>query len=879
MKKILFTFLLSITLLSAFSAHIKGGFLTYEYLGPGITNPTYLRYKITLTAYMSCFPSSGQLTNPINLTIFQGNSTAVFANPSVTLTRRYELEKMADEPCITADQRGCYYTIAIYELDNYEMPVSAAGYTISYQRCCRIAGMENIQNSGSVGNTWSIKIPGTNSPVPFANTNSSPAFPVNDTAIVCGGNFFTYPISANDKDGDVLTYTLCSAYEGGSTANAAPNPADAPPYTNLVYTTPYYGAQPLGTNVSINPTTGLISGIAPVPATFGGEFVVTVCVTETRGGVFLAETRKELHIQVKDCTPLIAKLDPKGVTCDGFSVNFSNSTTNPSGTNHTWDFGDPTSGANNTSNLPDPVHVYGDTGIYKVRLTVSIGGLCTSTDSLLVRVYPGFFPDFTTTARLCKGAPVQFLDNTVATYGSVTGWRWDFGDPLATNDSSRGVKNPLYTYRDSGAYQVQLIVGSTFGCSDTIIKTVQIKGNPSVNLSPRDTLICIIDTLQLNSASTGTFLWSPNYNISSLTSANPSVSPDVPTKYYVNFTDIFGCSNRDSVFVNVKAAVTIDAGNDTTICRTDGMILNTTSDALHHVWTPATYLSSDTAKRPFANPLVASITYKVVGNIGKCRDSSQVTITTLPYPLANAGKDTTVCFGVSTQLSASGGISYNWTPATFLSATTIANPRVVNPTATTTYIVAVRDVVGCPKPAFDTVVINVDPRVVANAGPSDTSVVLGEPLFLNGTGGANYVWSPSTWLSATNISNPVSNPRNNITYKLVVSSPSGCSDTDTIRVSVYFVPPSFYVPTAFSPNNDGRNEVLKPIVLGMRTLDYFRVFDRWGKLVFYTSQKGLGWDGRYKGNPQDPGTYVWMAAGTTYNGQMIVKKGTAILIR
>ncbi|MEO7769243.1 MAG: gliding motility-associated C-terminal domain-containing protein, partial [Ferruginibacter sp.] len=128
-------------------------------------------------------------------------------------------------------------------------------------------------------------------------------------------------------------------------------------------------------------------------------------------------------------------------------------------------------------------------------------------------------------------------------------------------------------------------------------------------------------------------------------------------------------------------------------------------------------------------------------------------------------------------------------------------------------------------------------------------------------------------------SNPVSNPADNITYQLVVTSTFGCQGIDSILVKLYKVAPSIYVPTGFSPNSDGKNDVLKPILLGMRTLNYFRVFDRWGRLVFYTEQKGQGWDGIYKGNQQDPGTFVWMASGATFTGEVIVRKGYAVLIR
>ena len=87
------------------------------------------------------------------------------------------------------------------------------------------------------------------------------------------------------------------------------------------------------------------------------------------------------------------------------------------------------------------------------------------------------------------------------------------------------------------------------------------------------------------------------------------------------------------------------------------------------------------------------------------------------------------------------------------------------------------------------------------------------------------------------------------------------------------------MPTAFSPNNDGRNEILKPIALGMKRLNYFRVYNRAGRLLFSTTRIGEGWDGTYKGNPQDPANYVWMAQGETFKGEMITRKGNAVLVR
>ena len=877
MKKFILSLILFFSLFNAFAAHIKGGFFTYEYLGPGIANTDYSRYKISLTVYMSCNPSAGQLTPQINFSIFEQGFSTLVANPAVTITRQYNLFKETDEPCISLDQRGCYYTVVIYELNSIELAPSTVGYTISYQRCCRIANMQNVTNSDAVGNTYSISIPGTSSMVPNAFKNNSPNFPINDTGVVCGGSYFEYPFSVTDKDGDQLTYSLCSAFIGGSTTMPSPNPAASPPYPEVFYSSPYTGSRPMGPNVTINPVTGLISGVAPLPNSTGGEFVITVCVTETRGGKYLSETRKELHIQVKDCAPVLAKLAPKPITCDGFAVNFSNSAFNPSGTLFNWDFGNPLSGLDNNSTLSDPVHIFSDTGVYKVKLNISLGGFCANSDSMIVRVYPGFFPDFKADGPFCKGIPFKFTDLTTTKYGVTTGWRWNFGNTAVNNDTSN-LKNPTYTYVNTGNYIAQLTVSNTFGCSDIVKKNIKIVDGPDLGLNTHDTLICSIDTIQLKTSTIGNYVWSPNYNISSLSSANPLISPDTATKYYVSFSDADGCKNTDSVFVDVKPFATINLGNDTTVCSPDGFKMNTISDALNFIWTPATYLSSSTIKNPIVTSSAPSITYTVVGNIGKCQSQDQITIKTAPTPIADAGKDTIICFGDPALLQATGGSIYTWTPTQYLTASNIANPKVIGLPSATQFKVVVSDTLGCIKTSIDSVIVSVDAIFQAYAG-RDTSVVINEPVALNGTGGITYLWQPATWLSNPTIANPIATPKENITYQLTAISKGGCKAMDEIQINVYKIAPGFYVPSGFTPNNDGNNDVIRPILMGMRSLKLFRIYNRWGQLLFTTSEKGKGWDGTFKGSQQDPGTFVWMAEGVTYLGENLKKQGTVVLLR
>ncbi len=395
---------------------------------------------------------------------------------------------------------------------------------------------------------------------------------------------------------------------------------------------------------------------------------------------------------------------------------------------------------------------------------------------------------------------------------------------------------------------------------------------------PRDTLICAIDTLQLNTVGVGNFVWTPANNISSTTSGNPLVSPDIPTTYFVRLTDAFNCFVTDSVFIDVKPDVTVNAGNDTTICSADGFALTTTGDGLNYSWSPTLGLSNPNIKNPIATPTVTT-SYTVTANIGKCQRSSDVNITVAPVPLANAGADTIVCIGFNAQLNASGGSVYVWTPSTYLDNPNIANPHVVQPQKSIKYIVTVSDILGCTRAVKDSIFVQVIPHLSVNAGPSDTSVVEGEPLSLLATGATTYLWTPGTWLNDPGIPNPVSTPDGNILYTVTGTDANGCRGTDTIRVTVYELDADMYVPTAFTPNGDGINDIIKPILLGMKKLNYFKIFNRYGELVFETREIGKGWNGIFKGKAQDMATFVWVAEGITYKNQTRQKKGNVILIR
>jgi gliding motility-associated-like protein len=883
LKKLFLLLFFCVSINAAFGMHLKGGFITYKYLGPGINDPTKLRYSIRFTIYMSCAANDQQNSPTIPITIFDAGTNAIVYNQEINRTSYYQLRRDYDDLCITNEKLGCYYLIVIYDLGSIELAPNSAGYTISYQRCCRIAGITNIAGSSDdVGNTYSVTIPGSNRGV-LAPHNSSADFLVNDTAIICRFNYFELPFVATDPNGDSLSYSFCEAWRGGGSNNnvpngdpngASPNPAAPPPYPPIPYATGFSGGAPLGAGVTINSKTGIISGIAPEV----GEYVITVCVNEYRSGVLIASTRKELHVVVGDCSAVRATLNPDYVNCKSNTVNFFNQT--PNGiTSNFWDFGIAGS-TTDTSSLASPTFTYPDTGLYIVKLKVQSGPGCRDSTTATVHVFPGFFPNFTISG-VCTNKPTQFFDATGTNYGFVNSWSWNFGDSTTNADTST-LKNPVYTYPKSGVKPVVFIVGSNKGCRDTLLKNITILDKPPLGFPFRDTLICNGDTLQLHGIGSGNFSWTPNTRMFNSTTADPTVFPNVTTVYTARLDDN-GCINNDTVRVRVVNFVTLIGRPDTTICLTDSVQLGVTyTNGLKFLWTPVGDFTDPTLLNAIAHPTAPSNTYHLVSRIGHCIEEDDVTVLTVPYPVVNAGPDTTICYSNNAFLhGTTNSTSFSWSPPRTLSNPLSLNP-VAHPLDSTAYVLTGVSVLsGCPKPVRDTVIVSVLPKINAFAG-RDTAVIINQPLQFNASGGTSYVWSPATGLSNPNIPNPVGLYHGEfdvIRYKVLVSNVSGCADSAFITVKIFKVPAQVFVPTAFTPNKDGTNDLFRPIAVGITRILYFRVFNRWGQLVFSTTENGAGWDGKIKGQEQGTDVFVWVVKAIDFTGKDFFAKGTVTLIR
>ncbi len=878
MKKFIFAFILLFSSTYSYATHIAGGELFYEYQGPGAT-PNTDRYLVTMRLFRVCGPSS---TNnaPLNgelvrIGIYDNNALTLIS--SITLTQQFTgnppqiKNTNGANPCLLPFVEVCY-EVGVFS-NTVDLPKTSNGYLLSWIRYTRTV-LDNVTTGADIGATFTTRIPGT-TVLPTGN-NTCPKFGVNDTITICRNTPFSLNFGATDINGDSLAYKLTDAYNGFGGGSGNPNP-DPPAQLQLIplnYIPPFSGINPFGTNTSINVNTGVITSIAPANT---GRYVVCVTVEEWRNGVLINQHRKDVILSVANCSTVQPDAGPDDKTCDGFNFSFVNESPNPAIIGYNWSFGD-----GNTSTQPTPSHTYTDTGRYEVKLRVTAQGGCQDSSSKFIYVFPGFTANINTNG-VCFQQPIQFTDATQTVYGFVNSWKWNFGDLTTTADTAR-TRDTAWKYATAGTYNIQLISTNSKGCIDTISRSITVRSEPIINLPFRDTLICSIDTLPLIANSTGTAIWTPNFNIINSNTFNPLVYPTDTTTYVITVNDA-GCISRDSIKVNVLDFIRVDAGRDSSICRTDTFRLNPISDALSYLWTSSTGEVVEDIKFPLVRPLLPT-TYYVNANLGKCQDRDSIKINPVPYPQVTATQVNAICFGGRVQLNANiVGSSFSWSPTN-----TLLNPNTLTPIAgpskTTTYYITSTDTIGCPKPVVDSIVVNVVPIITIDAG-RDTSIVRNQPLQLFAATSAipsnsKFLWSPKLGLSNDTIQNPIAtltgNP-NNIRYKVRVTRPEGCFAEDEINVRIFSSEPDIFIPTAFTPNNDGKNDVLKPIPVGITRLDYFRIYNRWGQLVFETNEIGKGWDGSIKGNPQGSGTFVFVAQGVDYTGKVVFKKGTCVLIR
>lgn len=800
MKKIFLLGLCFLSVLTAKCSHIVGGELFYDCNGNN-------NYTITLKLYRDCnCTNCAPYGNPEYVSIFDGSGN-LYIQVAMPEPIPFQLTPTFNSSCENNPPAVC-----VQEADytgQVNLPPSTTGYTIVYQRCCRNNGVVNLV-SGQ-GATFTCEIPPSN----LANCNTSARFNGLPPMYICLNAPLAIDYSANDPDGDSLVYSLCDPYDGASATCPDPSPNGAgvgcltqptsPPYIPALYNSPYNSTNftnstPTINDLAIDPQTGLLTGI---PNT-SGLFDITVCVSEYRNGQLLNVLRRDFQFTVAPCSIPIVTVPQVGqhagigvytTDCKNLTVNFVNSSYDPSSTPLTfhWDFGVPGS-SSDTSNLSTPSFTFPDTGTYLVHLIASVpgpnGGTCSDTATTYVYVYPTFSTAFSAPSR-CQDSVIQFTNQTISTSGQQNFWLWNFGD-----GSSSGQQNPTHFYASPGSYSVTLINQNVLGCRDTATNIITVYPEPAGSFTT-DTSICAtaLDVFTNTSTGSASYLWNlglgPN---STSTAANPSQVYNTAGNYTVTLIAVSqqGCKDTVSENIDVHPLPIVTTSGNTTICPFASTQISATGGGTY-LWSPAIGLSDSSLANPVATPPPPNTyTYTVtVTSPFQCTATASLEISFFAVPHANAGLDTSVClnpvsFHDSVQLNPSGGITYQWSPATGLSNPNIANP-LAKPSVNTTYTVTATDADGCTATDSMTVyVLNPALNLILQTEVSICQRDTAYATILN-QGASGYNWNPSLFLTNDTSWNTGFYPPDSTTYILTVTNYCYIK-SDSILIGVFPIP-------------------------------------------------------------------------------------------
>jgi len=295
-------------------------------------------------------------------------------------------------------------------------------------------------------------------------------------------------------------------------------------------------------------------------------------------------------------------------------------------------------------------------------------------------------------ATICEGTPVQLTTSGAAAYS------WS----PATGLSNPSIANPIATPLTTTEYIVTGTTANNCIAKDTVLITVNPK--PIVTIT-NDTTICQNASVQLLATGGTSYVWTPAGSLSNPAIANPVATPATSTKYFVTVTNAVNCNTVDSVTVDVRATNNFTVNSPVDICLLESVQLNAAGGDLYS-WSPALALNNPAIANPLASPQTTTpysvtITDTVCNNIA----TLSTTVTVLPLPMITASSSNDIdCSNNQSQLMATGGVQYSWSPAASLSNASIVNP-VATPLTTTEYIVTGEDINGCTNK--DSVLVNV----------------------------------------------------------------------------------------------------------------------------------------------------------------------------
>ena len=548
--------------------------------------------------------------------------------------------------------------------------------------------------------------------------------------------------------------------------------------------------------------------------------------------------------------------------CKGASVVLSSSTNSG---NQWYKNGVPISPGGNSQQI-----TITDAGVYS--LTANSSGNCLNVKSAnSINVLVNALPVLSALSNPANGIICAGENVSITASGAIS-YVWNKG---ITN----GVPfNPTLT-------DTYTVTGTDInGCSNTINKTITVNAIPilTVAINPTNGIICANDPVTLTATGANTYSWD-NGIFNGVT-----FNPNRTLTYTVTGTDINGCKNTSTKTVAITALPIIKANtSNATVCEGDKITLSGSGGT--------TYVWSDKITDGILFSPASSKKYFVTGtDVNGCKNIDSISIVVNPNPIVTIS-NANICEGATANLLATvnfglpSDYNYYWTVP--LSAITPSNAATLNSGVAGTYSIYVVNKNTQCKSATNTATIIVNPLpIIGNITAPLQIIKIDEQVILK----ANPIAGTPPYTYYWNLSDPtkvIGSGQQNFNFKGIgsgiinvsyhVMDANNCVSAESANYQINIMATDlFFVPTAFSPNSDALNDNLKIIAKPEVTaLNYFKIFNRYGYLVFETNNLKWGWDGRKNGVMQEPDAYYWIAEYKTILGETLKASGQTVLIK
>lgn len=455
--------------------------------------------------------------------------------------------------------------------------------------------------------------------------------------------------------------------------------------------------------------------------------------------------------------------------------------------------------------------------------------------------------------HITSSVPVLDLgpDTTICRNTILLNARKGFSSYLWQNGSTDSV----FMVIQAGKY----FVTTTDACGGMYSDTILVNPHPPISFDAGfNRTKCNNDTIQLH-ATPGflNYQWLPDYHLSSTTSPDVIANPLFDIAYTVKAEKTPGCFAYDTVYVKVNHSMPINLGRDTSFCLGDSVIFKAGNYFSSYTWSNGSrdpFIIVKTAGRYFVDAISEEGCHSL--------DTVEV-IKVFSNPVVALDHNNSLCSGDTRLLDAGNFTSYLWNDGSNKKTLLINKPG--------TYYVTVRDENNCK--GTDTTFLTQLLPSPSGFLPRDTSICSYATLVLQAKQGfEKYLWSNHSYASSLTV------VKHGV-YWLQVTDNNNCTGKESITVSLKDCMQGFYIPNAFTPNNDGKNDVFKPLLFGNVISYRLIVYNRFGQKVFETTEVAKGWNGALNKSSQHSEAFVWICNYQLAGSAPETKKGSVMLIR